>query len=240
MIKKRFAFIWLFACLYTAAFAQQESVEKSRILIVPFSRFDFQTAYPLKEIAATNGWSREEEVFGRYRDTVIRRLSRSNQNLSAFSIPAYEYDLIKNQLPRVYKAKPSTHFGVDIGLLAQNDRLKTLLTNFSADYILFICRYEISSRLVANIGLYDGSSLLPWSNHEITYELFDKEGNLVVMADQFKVLPKNPNAENIDTKGVLLHEVAPNYGVILDDIHQKLQVYQNQKRKKPVYRLKKR
>lgn len=240
MIKKFIAFIWLFACFYSVAFAQQETVEKSRILIVPFSRFDFQTAYSLKEIAIANGWNSEEEVFGRYRDTVVSRLSQTKQNFSAFPISAYEYGLIKNQLPRVYKEKPSTHFGINLSLLTQNDRLKTLLANFSADYILFISRYEISSRLVATMGSHDGSQFLPWANHEITYELFDGEGRLIVMADQFKVLPRNPYAKNIDTKGVLLREVAPNYGVILDDISQKLQVYKTQKSKKPVYRLKKR
>lgn len=220
------------------AFSQKQPTLDSKILIIPFSRFDFQTSYSLSEIAVVNNWS-SDEVFKRYRDTLVKRLSQNYQSISAFPIPAYEYGLIKNQLPRVYKENPSTHFGVDMSLLKQNNRLETLLTNFSADYILFVSRYEISSRIVATMSSHEGSKFLPWANHEITYELFDREGNLVVMADQFKVPPRNPYAENMDTKGVLLHEVAPNYEMILDDIHQKLLVYQNQKRKKPVYRLKK-
>jgi hypothetical protein len=239
LIKKLTFLVWLFTCCYTLAYAQKQTTENSRILIVPFSRFDFQTSYSLSEIVTINNWKASDEVFGRYRDTLVKRLSQNHQNLSAFPIPAYEYGLIKNQLPRVYKEKPSTHFGIDMSLLKQNDRLKTLLTNFSADYILFISRYEISSRLVATMSSHEGSKFLPWANHEITYELFDLEGNLVVMADQFKVPPRNPYAENMDSKGVLLDEVAPNYVMNLDDIYQKLRVYQNQKRKKPVYRLKK-
>mgnify|MGYP001173394953 FL=1 len=238
MIKKAFLSFLIFTVFITAAQAQENKSSKDRILVVPFDRFDFQTAYSLSEIATANEWLSSDEVFAHYRDSLVKRLSTNYHSISAFPIPAYDYGLIKNQLPRVYKEKPSTHTGVDLSLLKMNDRLSSLLQNLSADYILFISQYEISSRLVATMSSNEGSKFLPWANHEITYELFDAKGKLIVMADQFKVQPRNPYKENMDTKGVLLKEVAPNYESILEDIYQKLLVYQNQKRKKPVYRLK--
>lgn len=238
MIKKSYVLtLLLFACLFFNGFAQEKKGNEYRILIVPFSRFDFQTTYALTEIAEVNAWNNAEEVFSRYRDTLVHSLSTKYNNISAFPIPVYEYGLIKNKLPRVYKEKPSTHFGVDLSLLKQNNQLKTLVDNLSADYILFISRYEISSRLVASMSSHNGSKFLPWSNHEVTYELFDANGKLVVMADQFKVLPKSPNIQNINSKGLLLNEVAPNYEHLLEDISLKLAQYHNQRKKKAVYRL---
>src|SRR5690606_27752517 len=107
LIKKALLSVLIFTVFVTVAQAQDN--KSSRILVVPFARFDFQTAYSLSEIAAANEWLSSDEIFAHYRDSLVKRLSTTYHSISAFTIHAYDYGLIKNQLPRIYKEKPSTH-----------------------------------------------------------------------------------------------------------------------------------
>lgn len=202
--------------------------------MVPFDRFDFHSSFPIQEIAKSNTWESEEEVYTNYLDTLLHEIAKPNENLEIFLLPSAEIEMLHTKVPKQYKTEPITHMGVNLERIKEGGRLKSMVENFSADYILFLCRYEIKSKMVATRALDDGSKFLAWSRHVLTYEMYNADGELVVLADQLELNPPSPNSKNASSHGTLLNEIKPTYEQIQEDIHKKLSLYR--KKQRPIYK----
>lgn len=209
--------------------------DKKRFAMVSLDRFSFESHFDLKEIAALNQLNVAEEAFSAYQKKIIERLSVPLEGYQFFELPAEnQVQLLRNSL-RVYKDEPITHYGYDLSWSTESDYLNQLLTNFSADYIVFISLYSITKKTLLTPQAYDGSKFIPWSRHSISYEVYNKEGKLIALSDGFDILQKLPTESTYTSQGLLLSGMNNAFLPLQKDIIQKTLKYSD----KPIHRLKK-
>lgn len=222
--------LWLFL-LQISFFLQAQ--EKDRIAIVPFGRFDFHSEFSFREIAEHNSWETEELVYSSYSQSLLESLSKSTEKKQFFMLPQTEVNLFQTQIPKVYKSKPITHSGVDLSRIKENGRLESIMESLGADYLMFLIKYEIKGKMLTTTVGSGGSKFLPWSRHLLTYEVYNKNGDLVVLADQFEIKPKSPKVESLETHGTVLDDVTPSFEKVKLDVEEKLEHYK--KKGKVIY-----
>jgi len=222
VLNKQTLFSFSLCLLLAFSALAQTTHDKKRIAILGFKRFEFQSDYSLKEIMDINQLSSQDEVYELYNDAVLNEISIQTPDLSLFKLPKGESESLQRRIPVVYKEKPSSHLGVDIRYLKERNRMNTLLTNMSADYLLVLTEYKIKSSLTTKIATDDGSKILKWSVHQISYELFDKEAKLVIFGDQIDLKPLGPKKNTMYDMGVAIDLIKDAYITIVEDIENKL------------------
>lgn len=203
-----------------------------RVLIVPFNRFSFQSEFSLIEIAGANQFEGPEAVYHEFRKEVVKTISYNDGAFSFFELPLMEQSMIDQRVQRLYKTKPITHFGVDISDIQESGQLKNLLDNFSADYILFMSRYEIAQKTLIAQRSFDGSNIYKWSYHKLNYEIYDSEGRLICLSGGMHLDPKFPTQETYTSSGLLLSDMEKAYFKLREDMVEKIKRYQGE----PIYR----
>ncbi|MEQ8625250.1 MAG: hypothetical protein RJQ00_10035 [Vicingaceae bacterium] len=209
-------------------------VEKTRVLIVPFDRVDFYSQVEVPILLGSNGFTDDKQIYPAYKKELIRVLGQERQNFSFFELPESEAKVLKQQVPTVHKMTPVSHYGVDLSLLRDSTLIKRYLSNFGADYILFLCRYEINTKPFISSKSFDGSTFVNWSRHEIDYELFNSEQKLVAMASSFTLTPRQPTDSTYLTYGVRLEGMSYAFEDLQEDIIRKEKRYKG----KPIYKIK--
>jgi len=223
-----------FIAFSLSLFAQEQ--EKIRVLLVPFERFDFQSPFSFSDIANYNNFSSQAEVFPKYQAAVVQQLSAQHPQVEVYTLPEPDIQQIRIQSPKVYKYQPIDHQGIDLSRLVEQGRLAQLLESFAADYIVFLTWYEISAKLLSTKSSFQGSKLLAWSVHKITYEAYNGKGELVALVDKMPLEPKLPKEQFAHTKGTMLSDIQDAYLKVQDDLSKKLMLYQRKKR--PIYKIK--
>jgi hypothetical protein len=221
-------------CLFATFFSFSQE-EYKRIAIIPFERFSFESLHELDSIAACNGLANAEEVYENYVREIALHISDST-NLTFFILSESDLVKINTSLPKVYKYKPISHFGVDIEPLVENGLLKQISESMKVDAFLFLTKYKIDSKLLSTRKSYGGSKYLNWSSHELDYELYNVAGDLMALANKFILRPKNPNDETYSCKGTILEGMYRSYSKIGKDVEVKIKKYSQ--KKKPIYKIK--
>ncbi len=225
----------IFLLFLFSTFFSFSQVDYKRIAIIPFERFSFESLHELDSIAACNGLSNAEEVYESYVREIALHISDST-DLTFFVLSESDLVNIRTNLPKVYKYKPISHFGVDIKPLIGNGLLKQISESMKVDAFLFLTKYKIDSKLLSTRKSYGGSKYLNWSSHDLDYELYNIEGDLMALANKFSLRPKNPSGETYSCKGTILEGMFKSYSKIGKDVEVKIKKYSQ--KKKPVYKIK--
>lgn len=231
MIREFTYLFFLHFFILTSLLAQEGDVKKS-IAVLGFKRFEFQSDFKLQEIMEVNQLSSQDEVYELYVNTILDEISIQKGELSLFRLPKTESDRLHKRIPVEYKTSPANYLGVDIRYLREMNRINTLLTNLSADYFLALTEYKINTIFITKIATEDGSKMLRWSTHQISYELYDKNGNVVAYGDRIELLPKDPKKGTANTMGVEISMVKDSFINIIDDIDKKINPKKRKKRKR--------
>jgi len=228
----RFKAISIFIFILLAAFFKLIAQEEAkRILLIPHTQLQFHSDFNVKEIAAINDWD-SMEVFQNYRHHFIEQIKKDEEQLIWIELPDNEYYSIQNKVPKIYKREPIDHQGILIDPLIMGGELQEMMNSYAADYVLFITKYSIVTRLIMGGRTQDGAKFINWSTHKIAYEIYNKDGKLVALDDGFPIKPKNPSGSTILTKGLQLDLVVPNYHYFTENVLDGLNRYKN----RPVYR----
>ena len=209
--------------------------EKTRILIVPFDRVNFYSQIEIPIILSSNGLVDDEEIYFAYKEKLTKTLAASSADFSFFELPEAEINTLKKQIPVIHKMTPISHYGVDLDRMRDSSLIRRYLKNFNADYILFLCRYEINAKLFSSSKSFEGSTFVSWSRHEVDYELFNANQELVALGSSFSLIPKRPEDSTYLTYGVKIEGMHRAYEDLKKDIIKKEQSYKG----KAVYKLKK-
>jgi hypothetical protein len=213
-----------------AKVSKSQSQERaSRILIVPFDRFDFESTFSLSEIAAANELQSDEEVYPFYRNHFIKEFSTSSTQVVLFELQQSDRRQLMSKLPRAYKRKPVTHHGYELQAYVESGKLENLMNNYAADYILFISKYFISNRLLTTKKSFENSKFLSWSRHEIDYELYDQKGELLIVGDHIQINSNSPNQANFQSAGLIAVELNQGIIEVRDKLIKLLNEIENQK-----------
>jgi hypothetical protein len=197
--------------------------QQLRVLVVPFDQFQFECPMPLDEIAKHNALSSPDEVYRAYANALLQSMNTASDSLTIYQTDKNSLAQIHRQLPRVYKREPVSHNGVDIKAFKESGKLASYLDNMGADYLMVISRYKIMGKLITSRGSWDNSGgFISWSIHQLDYEVFNRAGELVAMADRFTIRPKNPRSDNYQTQGLVLADLSRGMQQLGMDLEQKL------------------
>ena len=229
-----FRFLILFFTILTSVNLMAQQL---RVLVIPFDKFQFECNMTTSEIALYNELSGADQVYDVYTQALLEAINESSDSLSIYEMDENSLNLIRRQLPRVYKREPISHNGVDIEAYAKSGDLKKLLENMGADYLMVISRYKIMGKIITARGSWSSSAgFINWSIHQVDYEIFNAEGDLVALADRFTIRPRNPRNETYTTQGTLTEDLWIGMLKLGLDIEQKALKYQ--KKGKVVYKSK--
>ena len=216
-------------------FAIQAFAQQLRVLVVPFDKFQFECPMPLNEIALHNQLDSTDEVYASYAKALLESMNAASDSLSIYQMDKHSLAQIHRELPRVYKREPISHNGVDIKDFEESGKLATFLGNMGAEYLMVISRYKIMGKLITSRGNYESSAgFTNWSIHQIDYEVYNKEGKLVALADRFTIRPKNPRSDNYLTQGTMLSDLEQGMRKAGLDVEQKL--LKHQKKGKVIFK----
>lgn len=235
MIKKRLFLALLFSfSLSLIAFGQEQ---KKKILVVPFSPYQFYSSFDLREISSINGFDNPDEVAQSIIDSLTQNLVKPNKKVSVIQIPENEYNSLSHLLNTVYKPDPVPHYGVNQTAIWQSESFQRLIKNYEIDYVLFLTQYVLEKKLLSTNRSFEGSFLIAWSNHLLQYEFYDVNGTMQVYSNGYELLPDSPKDETFKEKGLNLANMGRGYRSVRGDILKKMAQYELTGR--PVYRLKK-
>ncbi len=212
------------------------NAQSPNILVVPYQSFDFLIEFDAAEIDSINNLGGQNQVFKAVQDSLLKQLLKPHNKFNYSIIPAVELQSIQNRIRSIYKTKPTGHMGKDISSILKSGDLEKIMKNFQADYILFLSQHSIRKRIYSTSRSFDGSYLLSWSRHLIDYEMYNSNGELIIMADDFELKTPLPNNENYIKKGLIINEMNWGYRSILRDIQLKLEKYKPGK--KAIYKVK--
>jgi len=205
------------------------------VLVVPFNQISFKSRYPLPELSEVNQFYNLDSIFSIYQNKFLEEISATYKNYQFIELPERERMALLRQLPKIYKKKPTTHMGFDLEKIVANGHLKNLLQNFSVDYLLLITEFEIRKKTLLSPKSFEGSKFTAWSSYHISYEVFDRDGNLIAMDNNFTVKPTLPTESNYMKKGLDVNSLSRQFVGFQRDIAMKIKKYKG----KPIYRLRK-
>ena len=214
----------LLLLIFLASVIQAQESTK-RVLVIPFGRFDFQSQFSLDKIAYVNDISNVDLVVDTYLNHFISTSSKEKGQLELFRINEDDLKVLLTRVSKEYKSRPTSHYGVNIDLL-KKEEIDALLTNYSADYILFLTQYSIRKKVIVAGRNFDGNKFIPWSLHEVDYELYDKELHLVAIGDAVSLEPRKPTEENYLSNGLILQTLERAFSRFPEDVYNKILAFQ--------------
>lgn len=234
MIKLKFLLVILFSLGLSQVSVGQET--KKRILVVPFSQYQFFSSFNLQEISSINALRNPSGVAQLIIDSLMANLSKPHARVEMIQMPETEYVSLSHLLNATSKADPVPHYGVNQEIIWKNTSFQGLLKNYQVDYVLFLTHYVLEKKLLTTNRSFDGSFLIKWSNHKLHYELYDLEGNMQVYSNGFELNPDNPTNETFLFKGLKIQYMSRGFRSVRKDLLKKMEQYKATG--KPVFRLK--
>lgn len=198
------------------------SAQKKRILVVPFTRFQFVSEFKLEEIAIYNN-SSPEKVFDLYQNELANVFSSFNNEKYIFvPISPENYNIYKRYIKYgIAKFDGRKYNGSNLSNFLDDD-FSNLLSIESADYILFLNWYSIQ-KAVHTSFLGDRNKRNKYSLHLIDYDVYNHQkekilgkGNVTLNCGDF------PSPSVIEHKSLNAKEMAVCYKDYFNDLIKEL------------------
>lgn len=214
-LKHFFLFTFLVASLSSSLFAQSK-----RVLVVPYTRFQFVSEFSLEEIAMHND-VKSDEVFSVYQSELNTAFT-GYENLTFIPISSEDYGEIKKFIRyNIDKFKGRKYNASNLSLLP-DEAYKSLLEENNASYILFINWYKIS-KSVHTVYVGDRNKRTKYSTHLIDYDIYNREkvkisgkANYPLKCGDF------PTQSVINHKSLNAKELTVCYKSLLDELAKEL------------------
>jgi hypothetical protein len=199
--------------------------ENKTVLIIPFPSQQFFSYFDANTLQSINGAESTDILFKNFGDSLIRALSNYKKHFDFVKIPDIEYNSVKYYIDPFFKEAPVSHYGIDFLKIKNQKSFKSLCLNYEVDYVLFLTNYTIKKKLLSSSKSFEGSHFIAWSRHELNYELYDVEGNLIAMSDGFSIEPDLPLEENYFKKGLEISKLKEGFKKLSLDLNLKLNQY---------------
>lgn len=206
--------------LLIASFSCSLFGQNQRVLVVPYTRFQFVSEFSLEEIAIHNNVN-SDEVFSIYQNELNVAFA-GYKNLTFIPISSDSYAKIKKYIRyNIDKFKGRKYNASNLSLLP-DDVYKNLLEENNATYILFVNWYKIS-KSVHTVYVGDRNKRAKYSTHLIDYDVYNN--------DKIKILGKAniqlkcgdfPSQSVINHKSLNAKELTVCYKDLLDELAKEL------------------
>lgn len=209
-----FAFLFFALPIFAQEKIADDNFEDSviKILVIPFSRFEFHTAFTIDEIASANN-SNADSVYLLYRNALISVLLEKKTKNIEFVIPSYSDEkIIKTAVKCSYASKPERHYKADLSAVDLK-KFEFLLQKYGAKHVLFINWYKIEKTYQNNLG-GAGKARKPYAEHYIDFNVIDNDKNYLISKGKFYFKESKPSVESINSKNLRLQDVQVSFGIL--------------------------
>lgn len=148
--------------------------QKQKIIVVPYTRFQFVSEYNLSEIATINNVT-EQEVFNQYTNGLSDAfLSYKNDQFEFEIISEIDYLSLKKLVKYDIEKFKGRKYNASNLSLVEVDKLAEILNQHQAKYILFINWYAIQKN-VHTVYVGDNNKRYPFSAHKIDFDVYNNK-----------------------------------------------------------------
>jgi hypothetical protein len=213
-MKKAVLLLLLAMTLSDVLIAQSKVEQTYKVLVIPFSRFEFHTEIKLSEINKANGLEGDQ-----FYPQLIAHLTEAFEIASSEEV-AYTF-VTEDDLRIICKELRyglignEAHYSCIIEK-ANEEAIRQLLDNYECDYLLTLNWYRImetNASLIINkkkkIGVY--------SYHYIDYDFFNRDLTLKTRESKLK-MEVSATADNFKYLGLRLQDLKPYYKKMVDKI----------------------
>lgn len=170
----RFVLLMLFLGLNQLTIAQ-----KQKILVVPYTRFQFVSEYNLSEIAQINDVT-EQEVFNQYTKSLSDAFSTyKNEQFEFEMIAEIDYLSLKKFVKYDIEKFKGKKYNASNLSLVEADKLAEILNQHQATYIMFINWYAIQKN-VHTVYVGDNNKRYPFSEHKIDFDVYNNKKEKII------------------------------------------------------------
>lgn len=199
-------FIFLIITFYSGV---AQTSNKKKVLIIPYSRFEFVSEFDMLEIAEKNEIT-EDKVFLTYQKAFLNSFEQFKDENFEFVTPNQELfqpyaQFVKYKYDK-YKGKQ--YNAVDIKNFPVAEFTK-LLELHQADFVVFVTWYDIHKEAFTRAGKH--SKRTPYAAHYIDYDVYNLFQQKVIGEARVKAEANVPNDLEVSFKLLRIQELASAY-----------------------------
>lgn len=208
---------FLFLISFQTNFAQ-----KQKILVVPYTRFQFVSEYNLSEIAQINNIT-EQEVFNQYTKSLSDAFLMFNNEQFEFEMLAeIDYLSLKKLVKYDIEKFKGKKYNASNLSLVEIDKLTELLSQHQAKYILFVNWYNIEKTVhTAYVG--DNNQRNAFSIHKLDVDIYNSKKEKIIGKGNAKLdCGEFPSAAMIEEKGLKASSLINCYNNLINNLLKEL------------------
>ena len=158
-----------FSILFITGAAQTSN--KKKVLVIPFSRFEFVSEFPLEEIAEKNETT-TDKVFLIYQKAILNAFDDyTDENFDFVQVENAAIAPYKKFIQYKYdKFKRKQYYATDLKEFKEEDFTK-MLEYYGADFVVFLNWYDIQKESFTRGGRHEKRA--PYAGHYIDYDVYN-------------------------------------------------------------------
>ncbi len=192
--------------------------QKQKILVVPYTRFQFVSEYQLTELASVNNVS-SQEVYTEYINALKSVLTNySDINFEFEIISELDYLTIKKQVKYdIEKFNGRKYNSSNLSML-ETEKLAGILTQNNAQFIMFVNWYAIQKN-VHTTYTGDNNKRNPFSLHKLDFDVYNSKKEKIIGKGNVKLNCGDfPSATMVEEKCLKANALNPCYNQLISDL----------------------
>ncbi len=192
--------------------------QKQKILVVPYTRFQFVSEYQLTELASVNNVS-SQEVYTEYINALKSVLTNySDINFEFEIISELDYLTIKKQVKYdIEKFNGRKYNSSNLSML-ETEKFTGILTQNNAQYMLFVNWYAIQKN-VHTTYTGDNNKRNPFSLHKLDFDVYNSKKEKIIGKGNVKLNCGDfPSATMVEEKCLKANALNPCYNQLISDL----------------------
>jgi len=192
--------------------------QKQKILVVPYTRFQFVSEYQLTELASVNNVS-SQEVYTEYINGLKAALTNYKSEQFEFEmISELDYLTIKKQVKYdIEKFNGRKYNSSNLSIL-ETEKLAEILTQNNAQFIMFVNWYAIQKN-VHTTYTGDNNKRNPFSLHKLDFDVYNSKKEKIIGKGNVKLYCGDfPSATMVEEKCLNANSLTPCYNQLIADL----------------------
>lgn len=192
--------------------------QKQKILVVPYTRFQFVSEYQLTELASVNNVS-SQEVYTEYTNGLKSALTNYKSEQFEFEmISELDYLTIKKQVKYdIEKFNGRKYNSSNLSIL-ETEKLAEILAQNNAQFIMFVNWYAIQKN-VHTTYTGDNNKRNPFSLHKLDFDVYNSKKEKIIGKGNVKLYCGDfPSTEMVEEKCLKANLLTPCYNQLIADL----------------------
>lgn len=160
--------------------------QKQKIVVVPYTRFQFVSEYQLSEIAQINGVT-THEVYNEYVKGLTDAFTKyANDKYEFVMISELDYLTIKKQVKYDIEKFGGRKYNSSNLSILETEKVAEILTQNDAQFILFVNWYAIQKNVHTTYA-GDNNKRKPFSQHKLDFDVYNSKKEKIIGKGNIKL-----------------------------------------------------